>query len=178
MPGLPEVKLVDPQVLNDPRGFFTETVKASEFRAAGLPTDFVQEAHSRNVGRNILRGLHFQDAPFEQGKLVRCIAGECYDVVVDIRRDSPTYGRYGAATLSAESKRAVWVPAGFAHGYVTQSDACEILYLFTGHEFSGPHYRALRWNDPAMGIPWPTKDPQLSPKDASAPMLAELDHHF
>jgi dTDP-4-dehydrorhamnose 3,5-epimerase len=175
---VPDVVFVDPQVFGDARGFFLESYKASEFAAFGLPTDYVQDGHSRNVGRGILRGLHYQDPPAAQGKLVRCTVGACFDVAVDLRRKSPTYGKHVALTLSAEEKRMVWIPEGFAHGYVTLSDECEIQYKFTGAEFSAPHYRALRWNDPALGIPWPLERPQLSPKDEAAPLLSELRNLF
>lgn len=173
---IPDVVLVEPEIFRDARGFFMETFKRSEFSAAGLPTDFLQDAHSRNVDRGIVRGLHYQRAPAAQGKLVRCVAGECFDVAVDIRRGSPTFGRHVAATLSAENGRMLWIPPGFAHGYQTLTDVCEILYKFTSSEYSAAHAGVVRWDDPEIGIDWPTKAAFLAPKDAAAPLLkaAEL----
>lgn len=163
-----------PQVFGDERGWFMETYKASEFRAAGLPTDFVQDAMSRNRGAGVLRGLHLQRAPRRQGRLVRCTLGACFDVVVDARPESPTFGRWEGRVLSEEDKTALWVPPGFAHGYVTRTPTCDILYRFTAHEFSAAHYRSIRWDDPSIGIKWPVSNPVLSPKDAGAPTLAQL----
>lgn len=175
---IPAVVLVEPHVAEDGRGFFVESFKESEFARAGLPTRFVQDGHTRNVGRGILRGLHFQTPPAAQGKLVRCTQGACFDVAVDLRRGSPTFGGHVAAELSSENKRMLWIPEGFAHGYVTLSDACEIQYKFSGHEYSAPHARALRWDDARLAIPWPIARPTLLARDATAPTLDELEASF
>lgn len=177
MPELPEVVLVKPRVFHDPRGWFSETYKASDFAAAGIPTGFRQDNHSRSVGRGAVRGLHYQKSPMAQGKLVRCVRGEALDVAVDIRKGSPTYGRHVAAVLSAENHHMLWVPVGFAHGFCTLTEEVDILYKCT-EEYSRDHDRSILWNDPALAIPWPLKDPVLSEKDARAPRLAEADNDF
>lgn len=171
---IPDVLLIEPDVFRDERGYYTEPFSASHFAIHGLPTDFLADGHAHNARRGILRGLHYQAAPFTQGKLVRCTQGECFDVVVDLRRASETFGRHVAVPLSAERVQALWVPPGFAHGYVTLTERCDVQYKFTHAEFSAPHGRALRWNDPALGIDWPVKEPILNARDAGAPKLSEL----
>lgn len=161
---IPEVVVIEPQVFGDERGFFMETWQANRFTEAGITSQFVQDNHSRST-RAILRGLHYQ-IQRPQGKLVRVISGEVYDVAVDIRRSSPTFGQWVGETLTAENKKMLWVPPGFAHGFYVISNGAEFLYKCT--DFYAPEYeRTIIWNDPDLAISWPlTEDPQLSSKDA------------
>ena len=172
---IPEVVLVEPQVHGDARGFFMETYQARAFAEAGLPTDFVQDNHSGSR-QGILRGMHYQ-LQQAQGKLVRAVAGEVFDVAVDLRRSSPTFGRWVGYHLSAQNKRMLWVPAGFAHGYYVLSEWAEFVYKTT--DFYAPQYeRSLLWNDPQVGIEWPLVaglQPLLSAKDAQGRPLAEAE---
>ena len=159
-------------------GFFYESWNQQSFNAAAGPTSFVQDNHSRSQ-QGVLRGLHYQLPPHPQGKLVRCVLGEIFDVAVDIRRSSPTWGQWGGALLSAENKQQLWVPPGFAHGFLTLSAEAEVLYKTTDF-WSKDCERAIRWDDPALAIAWPLgalagAQPQLSGKDGAAPLLAELD---
>ncbi|MEG1834059.1 MAG: dTDP-4-dehydrorhamnose 3,5-epimerase [Burkholderiaceae bacterium] len=172
---LAEVKLIEPTVLADERGFFFESYNQAKFDAAlGREIRFVQDNHSRSV-RGVLRGLHYQLPPHPQGKLVRVVVGEVFDVAVDIRRSSPTFGQWVGAVLSAENQRQLWVPPGFAHGFVTLSDSAEFLYKTTDVWFKDLE-RSIAWNDPAIGIEWPlAKAPTLSPKDAAADWLSQAD---
>ncbi len=167
---LEEVLLIEPVVHGDQRGFFMETYQRERYRAAGIP-DFVQDNLSRSA-RGVLRGLHFQH-PTGQGKLVSVLAGEVYDVAVDIRPDSPTFGRWVGYTLSAENKRQLWVPVGFAHGFEVTSEWALFAYKVTS--FYDPKSEvAVRWNDPDLGIPWPLPEPVVSAKDQQAPQLREI----
>jgi dTDP-4-dehydrorhamnose 3,5-epimerase len=172
---LPEVKLIEPKVFGDARGFFYESWNARDFAAAGIDAGFVQDNHSRS-GKGVLRGLHYQ-LKLPQGKLVRVIEGSVFDVAVDIRRASLNFGKWTGVELSAENRRMLWVPPGFAHGFLVLSDSCEFLYKAT--DYYAPQFeRAILWNDPALAIDWPViGSPVLSVKDASAPRLqdAELD---
>jgi dTDP-4-dehydrorhamnose 3,5-epimerase len=165
---IPEVILIRPKVFGDARGYFLESWARRTFAAAGLDVDFVQDNHSHSA-RHILRGLHYQIQQ-PQGKLVRVTQGSVFDVAVDIRRRSPTFGRWVGVTLSAENHHMLWVPPGFAHGYLVLSDAADFLYKVT--DFWAPeHERAIRWDDPALGIRWPLPagvQPTLSAKDAAA----------
>jgi dTDP-4-dehydrorhamnose 3,5-epimerase len=167
---IPDVKLVEPKVFGDSRGFFFESWNRRALAAAGLDVDFVQDNHSRSR-RGVLRGLHYQvERP--QGKLVRVVAGEVFDVAVDLRRSSPTFGRWVGAMLSADNRRMFWVPPGFAHGFIVVSDSADFLYKTTDYWFP-EHERTLLWNDPAVGIVWPFDDaPTLAPKDAAGTPLA------
>ena len=167
---IPEVKLVEPKVFGDSRGFFFESWNRRALAAAGLDVDFVQDNHSRSR-RGVLRGLHYQvERP--QGKLVRVVAGEVFDVAVDLRRSSPTFGRWVGAMLSADNRRMFWVPPGFAHGFIVVSDSADFLYKTTDYWFP-EHERTLLWNDPAVGIVWPFDGaPTLAPKDAAGTPLA------
>ena len=167
---IPEVKLVEPKVFGDARGFFFESWNRRALAAAGLDVDFVQDNHSRSR-RGVLRGLHYQvERP--QGKLVRVVAGEVFDVAVDLRRSSPTFGRWVGAMLSADNKRMFWVPPGFAHGFIVVSDSADFLYKTTEYWFP-EHERTLLWNDPEVGIVWPFDGtPTLAPKDAAGTPLA------
>ena len=170
---IPDVKLVEPKVFGDSRGFFFESWNRRSLAAAGIDVDFVQDNHSRSR-RGVLRGLHYQvERP--QGKLVRAVAGEVFDVAVDLRRRSPTFGRWVGAVLSAENKRMLWVPPGFAHGFVVLSDSADFLYKTTDYWFP-EHERTLLWNDAEVGVAWPYDGaPILAPKDAAGTPLAAAE---
>jgi len=172
---LPEVATVEPKALDDERGWFMETYRKSEFSNQGVSEVFLQDNHSYSTAKGVLRGLHFQKQPYAQGKLVRCVVGEIYDVAVDIRKGSPTYRRWVSATLSAENRRMIWIPVGFAHGLLTITDIAEVEYKVTT-EYSNSHDRAIRWNDPDIGIKWPIKKLILSSRDAQAPFLKDVDN--
>jgi dTDP-4-dehydrorhamnose 3,5-epimerase len=174
---LPEIRIVEPQAFEDERGWFMETYKKSAFSSQGIPEDFLQDNHSRSTVKGVLRGLHFQKQPAAQGKLVRCVVGEVFDVAVDIRKGSPTYATWVSAILSAENRLMIWVPVGFAHGFLTSTDVAEVEYKVTA-EYSSALDRAIRWNDPDIGIKWPLKNPILSTKDAQAPLLKDADNDF
>lgn len=172
---IPDVWLIEPKVFGDARGFFFESFNQRVFNeATGLDLCFVQDNHSKSV-KNVLRGLHYQLPPKAQGKLVRVIAGEVFDVAVDIRRDSPTFGQSVSAVLSAENKHQVWIPTGFAHGFLVLSDTAEFLYKTT--EYYAPECeRSIAWNDPALGVAWPLRQaPTLSSKDASGSLLVDAE---
>jgi dTDP-4-dehydrorhamnose 3,5-epimerase len=168
--------LLTPRVFGDERGFFLESWNQGVFNALVGETPFVQDNHSRS-SRGVLRGLHYQLPPHAQGKLVRCVLGEIFDVAVDLRRSSPSFGQWVGAVLSASNHQQLWVPAGFAHGFLTLSDQAEVLYKTT--EFwSRACERAIRWDDPQLAITWPLlafagAAPQLSEKDGAAPLLAQ-----
>ena len=170
---LPDVILLEPRVFGDDRGWFYESFNARSFAAAtGLEVTFVQDNHSRS-SKGVLRGLHFQLPPAAQGKLVRAVAGSIFDVAVDIRRSSPTFGRWVGELLSAENKRQMWVPAGFAHGFLALEDGTEVLYKTTDF-YNKAAEGAVRWDDPDIGIAWPGElAPLLAAKDAAAPLLAD-----
>ena len=161
---LPGVLILEPKVFGDERGFFFESFNARAFaEATGLQCEFVQDNHSRSQ-RGVLRGLHYQ-VQQAQGKLVRVTAGEVYDVAVDLRRSSPTFGKWVGTLLSAENKRQLWVPAGFAHGFLVLSEFAEFLYKTTDY-YAPEHERCIRWDDPSLAIDWPLDGtPQLSAKD-------------
>jgi len=164
------VLLIEPRVFGDSRGFFLETFAAPRYADAGIRAPFVQDNWSRSV-RGTLRGLHFQE-PHAQGKLVQVLRGAVYDVAVDIRRGSPTFGRWVGYELNEENKHQLWVPPGFAHGFAVLSDSCDFLYKCT--ELYRPDAeRSIAWNDPALAIDWKVDAPLLSPKDAAAPRLAD-----
>jgi dTDP-4-dehydrorhamnose 3,5-epimerase len=169
---IPDVLIVEPRVFRDARGHFFESWNRRAFAAAGLDVDFVQDNHSRST-RGVLRGLHYQ-IRHAQGKLVRVIAGEVYDVAVDLRRSSPTFGRHVAVTLSADDERMLWVPPGFAHGFCVTSDSADFLYKTTDY-WHAEHERTLKWNDPALGIDWPVRDPVIAAKDAAGVPLASAE---
>ncbi len=168
---LPGAWLIDVEPRQDERGLFARGFCVREFQAHGLESQVVQANLSQNVKRGTLRGLHYQRAPFGEVKLVRCIQGAVHDVIVDIRRDSPTYLRWFGVDLTRDSRRMIYVPEGFAHGYQALTDDSEVLYLVT--QFYTPDHEAgIRWNDPSIGIRWPIPDPILSPKDAAHPDFA------
>ena len=168
---VPDVLLLEPKVFGDERGFFYESFNQDVFRkATGLDVHFVQDNHSRSA-RNVLRGLHYQIAPKAQGKLVRAVAGEVFDVAVDIREKSPTFGQWVGELLSADNKRQLWIPPGFAHGFLVLSEYAEFLYKTTDY-YAPECERGIRWDDPELAIPWPlTGEPVVSEKDAkNAPL--------
>ena len=170
---LPDVVIVDPKVFGDARGFFFESWNRRDFAAAGLDIDFVQDNHSRSR-RGVLRGLHYQ-IEHAQGKLVRVIEGRVLDVAVDLRRSSATFGRHVALELSADDRRMLYIPPGFAHGFIVVSEVAEFLYKTTDYWYP-EHERTLLWNDPVLGIDWPAGvSPMLAPKDVAGKPLALAD---
>lgn len=173
---IPEIILVTPRIFSDARGFFMETYKLSDFSSAGITEYFVQDNHSRSE-KNVLRGLHYQKSPKAQGKLIRCLRGRIFDIAVDIRKGSPTYGKWVSAELSEENNRMLYIPPAFAHGFVVLSDIAEIMYKCT-EEYAPEEDRGILWNDPALNIAWPVKDPVLSEKDSRLPLLSAADNSF
>jgi dTDP-4-dehydrorhamnose 3,5-epimerase len=173
--GLDGPLVLTPELRGDERGWFFESFNRAAFEAAaGASFDFVQDNHSMSR-RGVLRGLHYQVPPAEQGKLVRAVAGEIFDVVVDIRRSSPTFGKWAGIALTASNRRQLWVPPGFAHGFLAVSPSAECLYKTTG-AYAPQHERCIAWDDPAIGIAWPLDGaPSMSPRDASGAALGEAD---
>ncbi|MEM7502628.1 MAG: dTDP-4-dehydrorhamnose 3,5-epimerase [Pseudomonadota bacterium] len=170
---IPDVLTVDPVVHGDDRGFFMETFRADGFAENAGAHSFVQENHSRSA-KNVLRGLHYQ-IQRPQGKLVRVVSGAVFDVAVDLRRDSTTFGQHVGMELSAENKRQLWVPPGFAHGFLVLSETADFVYKCTDY-YAPEHERTLLWNDPELGIEWPLNDePVLSEKDLQGAALADAD---
>lgn len=171
---LPEVLLLEPRVFGDSRGYFFESFNARDFsKVTGLDIAFVQDNHSKSV-RGVLRGLHYQ-IQHTQGKLVRVVQGEVFDVAVDLRKSSPTFGQWSGEYLSADNKRQLWIPPGFAHGFLVLSESAEFLYKTTDYWYP-EHERCLLWNDPAIDIDWPIdSSPLLASKDASAPLLINAE---
>jgi len=170
---IPDVLLFEPKVFGDARGFFFESYNQRAMAALGLDATFVQDNHSLS-GHNVLRGLHYQ-IEHAQGKLVRVVAGEVFDVAVDLRLSSTTFGKWTGHVLSAENKRMMWIPPGFAHGFYVTSDSAEFLYKTTDYWFP-EHERCLLWNDPDLTIAWPlTGEPQLAAKDSTGTRLAQAE---
>jgi dTDP-4-dehydrorhamnose 3,5-epimerase len=170
---IPDVRLIEPRVFEDDRGFFYESWNARTLAAAGIDAPFVQDNHSRSR-HGVLRGLHYQ-IEHAQGKLVRAVSGEVYDVVVDLRRSSPTFGRHVGVVLTGANRQMLWVPPGFAHGFVVLSAVADFLYKTTDYWYAA-HERTLLWNDPALGIDWPLVGaPILAAKDAAGALLAQAD---
>ncbi|KRC73442.1 dTDP-4-dehydrorhamnose 3,5-epimerase [compost metagenome] len=172
---LPEVLILEPSVRTDDRGFFFESFNEAAFEAAvGSPRRFVQDNHSRSA-KGVLRGLHYQVRQ-TQGKLVRVCAGEIFDVAVDMRRASPTFGRWVAAVLSSDNKRQMWIPEGYAHGFLALSESAEVLYKTTDY-YAPQHERCVRWDDPDLGIAWPCGQdaPLLSAKDQNGARLRDAE---
>src|SRR5215469_4366783 len=168
------VLLLEPRVFRDSRGFFLESYNQREMQTLGIAESFVQDNHSLSK-KNVLRGLHYQVAPDSQGKLVRVIMGEIFDVAVDIRRNSRTFGRWISARLSGENLRILWIPPGFAHGFLTISDSAHVMYKTTNF-YSSASERTIRWDDPQIGIEWPSDaKPLLSSKDAVGVQLSEAE---
>jgi dTDP-4-dehydrorhamnose 3,5-epimerase len=167
------VLLIEPRVFSDDRGFFFESFNAKRFReATGLDVAFVQDNHSRSP-KGVLRGLHYQLLPAAQGKLVRCVAGEVFDVAVDLRKSSPTFGQWVGEWLSAENKRQLWIPEGFAHGFLVISESADFLYKTTDY-YSPEHEQAILWSDSSLNIAWPLEGltPQVSDKDLQAQVFS------
>tara|TARA_R110001599_G_scaffold171353_1_gene362358 strand:+ start:384247 stop:384789 length:543 start_codon:yes stop_codon:yes gene_type:complete len=168
-----DVLLIEPKVFGDDRGFFFESFNAQRFaEAIGTTVEFVQDNHSKST-HGVLRGLHYQIKQ-PQAKLVRVVAGEVFDVAVDLRKSSPSFGHWVGAVLSAENKRQMWIPAGFAHGFVVTSESAEFLYKTTDY-WAPEHERCIAWNDPAIGIDWPVDNPLLSDKDRLGKLLADAE---
>lgn len=173
---LPEVLILEPKIFGDARGFFVESFNQRTFNAAiGRKVSFVQDNHSRST-RGVLRGLHYQLPPHEQGKLVRVVAGAVFDVVVDMRRSSPRYGRWAGVKLGADNHRQIWIPPGFAHGFLVLTESADFLYKTT-HYYAPQAERSVHWNDPTIGIAWPDAGvlPMLSAKDAAAAPVSEAE---
>jgi dTDP-4-dehydrorhamnose 3,5-epimerase len=172
---IPEVKLITPRVFGDDRGIFFESWNGAAFDAAiGGAVVFYQDNQSISR-RNVIRGLHYQLPPNAQGKLVRCVTGEVYDVAIDIRRTSPSFGKWVGVRLSAANRQQLWIPAGFAHGFLALEDDTTLLYKASA-PYDRPAERAIRWDDPALAIDWPLSgEPILSPKDEAAPLFADAD---
>jgi dTDP-4-dehydrorhamnose 3,5-epimerase len=173
---IPEAVVIDPRVFADERGFFLEAYKRSEFTAAGITETFVQTNRSRSA-QGILRGLHYQKNPMAQAKLVWASSGVVYDVIVDLRRHGPSYGRWIAEILSAENKKMLYVPAGFAHGFCVLSAEAEIVYM-TSEEYDPDLEAGILWNDPDLRIDWPVSNPRLSDRDRRWPGFNSADHTF
>ncbi|EFS9201968.1 dTDP-4-dehydrorhamnose 3,5-epimerase [Salmonella enterica] len=171
---IPDVLIFEPKVFSDERGFFMESFNQKVFEeAVGRKIEFVQDNHSKST-KGVLRGLHYQVEPYTQGKLVRCIAGEVFDVAVDIRKDSETFGKWVGVNISSENKRQLWIPEGFAHGFLVLSDSADFLYK-TSNYYSPIHERGIVWNDPTININWPINiDKILSEKDTILPNFINI----
>ena len=176
---IPDVKLLKPKKFGDHRGFFSETYNKQTLGKAGINLDFVQDNHSLSAQRGVVRGLHFQLPPFGQDKLLRVVRGRVFDVAVDLRRSSPTYGKHVTAELSADNWTQILVPIGFAHGFVTLEENTEVIYKVTNY-YAPTHDRGIIWNDPALGIKWPigAAEAILSDKDKVLPKFADVGNVF
>ena len=172
---IPDVRLLSPRKHGDRRGFFSETYNRKALAVIGIDIDFVQDNHSYSADKGTVRGLHFQTPPFAQDKLVRVARGSVFDIAVDLRQGSPTYGRHAGAVLSAQAWNQILVPIGFAHGFMTLEPDTEVIYKVSNY-YAPDHDKGLLWNDPALGINWPIADEEavLSDKDRKQPRLAEL----
>ena len=173
---IPEVQLIEPKVFPDGRGFFLETYKHADFVQAGIREHFTQDNYSRSE-KGVLRGLHYQQDPHGQGKLVRCMRGRIFDVAVDMRKGSPSFGTWVGAELSEENNHQLYVPIGFAHGFQVLSDLADVLYKCTTEYYPAAD-RGVIWNDPDLAIRWPLADPLLSAKDRVLPLFKDADNHF
>jgi len=173
---IPEVVLVRPTRYGDERGFFQESYRESVFAEAGIGPRFVQDNHARST-KGVLRGLHYQIPPAAQGKLVGVMSGSIFDVAVDLRADAPSFGQWVGRTLDGDSGELLWIPPGFAHGYVVLSDVADVHYKVTA-EYRPEVDRGLAWNGPTLGIAWPVSDPVVSGKDMEQPMLSACDNPF
>ncbi|HCP10144.1 MAG TPA: dTDP-4-dehydrorhamnose 3,5-epimerase [Thermodesulfobacterium commune] len=173
---LPEVILIIPKIFKDERGYFIETYKKSDFEKEGINVEFIQDNHSYSI-KGVLRGLHYQKKPKAQGKLVRCVLGKIFDVAVDIRKGSPTFGKWVGVELSGENGYMLWIPEGFAHGFLVLSDFAHVIYKVSGSEYSPEHDTGIIWNDEDIGIKWPLEKVEkviLSEKDSKLPRLKDL----
>ena len=173
---IPEVILVEPEKNGDARGFFMETYQYEIFADNGITPRFLQDNHSRSA-KGVLRGLHYQKDPFAQGKLVKVVIGEIFDVAVDIRRGSPTFGQWVGERLSAENGRLLYVPPGFAHGFCVLSKTADLIYKTTDY-YRPESEKGIIWNDPQIGVEWPVSDPLLSARDQKLPILEQADFNF
>lgn len=173
---IPDVILIEPKIFGDSRGFFMETFKQSEFIEFGITNQFVQDNYSHST-RGVLRGLHFQKVPVAQAKLVTIFKGEVYDVAVDIRKGSPTFGKWVGATLSDKKPQMLFIPEGFAHGFCVLSETADFTYKVTA-EYSPENEGGILWNDPDIGIEWPIKNPKLSDRDLKMPPFKDADFEF
>ncbi len=173
---LPGLIIVTPRVFPDERGFFLEFCKQSEFHDGGIRESFVQDNHS-NSSKGVLRGLHYQKPPCGQGKLIGCVTGRIFDVAVDIRRGSPTFGQWEGLELSDSNHKMLWIPRGFAHGFYVLSDTADVFYKVTA-EYSRENECGIIWNDPDIGIAWPDKNPILSDVDTKHPRLSEAGEDY
>ena len=170
---IPDVILIKPKVFEDERGFFMETYKKEDYdEKAGIKGEFIQDNHSKSK-RGVLRGLHFQREPYAQAKIVRCIRGEIYDVAVDLRKNSPTFGNYVGVNLSEDNRYQLYIPGGCAHGFLVLSDVAEVIYK-VDNVYAPDHEGGLIWNDPDVNVKWPSDNPILSEKDKRWPTLREL----
>jgi len=174
---IPDVILIKPKVFTDERGLFMETYKYSDFAEFGIKERFVQDNHSKSIKKGVLRGLHYQKYPVAQGKLIRVVQGEIFDVAVDIRKGSPYYGKWIGVILSSENKNILYIPPGFAHGFCTLSDVIDLIYKCT-NVYSPEYERGIIWNDPNIGIEWPVENPILSKRDLQLPTLDKADNNF
>jgi len=173
---IPDLWVIEAKRFRDDRGLFEETYQQSDFAAHGIPGSFVQDNHSYSV-QGVLRGLHYQKDPKAQGKLIRVLVGRVFDVAVDLRKRSPTFGRWIGLVLSDDPGQMLYVPAGFAHGFCVLSDGAHVVYKATA-EYAPDLERGIRWNDPEIGIQWPIAQPVLSPRDAQLPLLRDADNDF
>ena len=173
---IPEIIFIEPKVFDDPRGFFLESYKHSDFEKTGITEYFVQDNYSRSQ-KHVLRGLHYQKNPYAQGKLVQCFQGKIFDVAVDIRRGSNTFGKWVACELSGANCSVLYVPRGFAHGFVVMSEYADVVYKCTA-EYAPEADRGIIWNDPDINIQWPVDKPILSDKDSKHPLLKDADNNF
>lgn len=173
---IPEVILIEPQIFVDERGFFIESYKKTDFLNFGIKDEFIQDNHSKSL-KNVLRGLHYQVNPKSQSKIVRCIQGEILDIAVDIRKSSNTFGKWVGTILNSENKNQLYVPKGFAHGFLVLSDTAEIVYK-TSEEYSPENDAGIRWNDPEIDINWNCNNPIISEKDKNLPLLKDARNNF
>lgn len=171
------VYIITPKIFGDDRGWFFESWSKTKLTACGIECDFVQDNHSMSKQSNTLRGLHFQLNPKAQAKLLRCTKGEILDVAVDIRKNSPTYRKWVSVKLSEDNKKQLFIPKGFAHGFLTLTDDVQVMYKADEY-YSPEHDRSIAWNDPTIGVAWGCKNPILSQKDKNAPLLSESDVNF
>lgn len=171
------LKIIEPKIFKDDRGYFFETYKASSFKEMGLADEFVQANQSFSI-KGVIRGLHFQTAASAQAKLVRCLRGEIYDVALDLRKSSPTFGKYFGIILSAQNRQMFYIPKGFAHGFSTLSDEAEVLYNVSGGEYDPKSEGGVRFDDPEIAIDWQVKNPIVSDKDKILPFLKDLKNFF
>lgn len=174
---IPEVKIIEPDVFGDNRGWFTESYSKKKFAELGINADFIQDNHSFSSEKGTLRGIHFQNDPMAQGKLIRCTSGAVIDVAVDLRKGSPTYKKYVKVELSAENKRMFYMPKGFGHGFLTLTPDVNFQYKVDEY-YSGEQDRSIRFDDPEIGVDWGIADPIMSEKDKNAPFLKDSDCNF